>query len=477
MSSIAYCRASTLFILPLLLFLAAQTARANVEEFPRGIIIEKVICQADSSQSYALYLPSNYTPGKKWPVIYAFDPSAEGRTPVELYREAAEKYGYVVAGSHNSQNGMQSEPLKAAISCLISDTRKRFSLDEKRIYTTGFSGGARVATRIASSCNGCVAGVIACGAGFPPDLPPKRNLPFAFYGTIGLEDYNFPELLNLDEKLDSLNAPHRIETFAGAHQWASAQLLTEAVEWMEVQAMRNGRSERKEPLIELLWQREIVRAQSFEAVPKLYEAYKSYAALVADFKGLKDVAAYEKKLQALRETKEVKQAIKDERGQVQKQLETAARIINLGSNLLAEPSQRGEVIKELREEIDGLRKKAQATEDSIERRMARRTLRQVFAQTFEAAMFNYHPNRQYQIAVANLEVATLIAPDHRMVAYEMARAYALSGEKKKAIESLKRAVEKGFNDTAAIERQKDFNVLRTEAEFTSIIKSIGERQK
>jgi hypothetical protein len=57
------------------------------------------------AQSYELYVPSNYTPDRRWPIIYAFDPSAQGSRPLQFMKEAAETYGYLVAGSNNSRNG------------------------------------------------------------------------------------------------------------------------------------------------------------------------------------------------------------------------------------------------------------------------------------------------------------------------------------------------------------------------------------
>ena len=165
----------------LFLLLINQTGFAGAEEFPVGTIIERVTCEADATQTYSLYLPSTYASKSQWPIIYAFDPVARGNLPVKLFRDAAEKYGYIIVGSNNSQNGMQNAPLQAAISAMLKDTRKRFSIDEKRIYTTGFSGGARVATRVASSCTGCVAGVIACGAGFPSDIKPSSRTGFVLY--------------------------------------------------------------------------------------------------------------------------------------------------------------------------------------------------------------------------------------------------------------------------------------------------------
>src|SRR5215212_4510363 len=64
----------------------------------KGKTIEKVVCRSDSQQSYALFVPSKYTHDKRWPIIYCFDPGARGLLPVERFKDAAEKYGYIVVG-------------------------------------------------------------------------------------------------------------------------------------------------------------------------------------------------------------------------------------------------------------------------------------------------------------------------------------------------------------------------------------------
>ncbi|HKQ93218.1 MAG TPA: hypothetical protein VJZ77_21330, partial [Blastocatellia bacterium] len=84
--------------------LAFFSLRARAQELPVGKIIERVVCLKDAGQSYALYLPSNYTTDRRWPVIYAFDPAARGLRPVERFKDAAEKYGYIIVGSNNSRN-------------------------------------------------------------------------------------------------------------------------------------------------------------------------------------------------------------------------------------------------------------------------------------------------------------------------------------------------------------------------------------
>jgi len=115
----------------LLLVTASPGFGSQPEELLRGKVIESVACKADAQQTYALYLPSGYTPAKKWPMLYAFDPAARGKLPVTLFKDAAEEFGYIVVGSNNSQNGMQ---VASIVQTLWADTHARFKIDDQRVY-------------------------------------------------------------------------------------------------------------------------------------------------------------------------------------------------------------------------------------------------------------------------------------------------------------------------------------------------------
>jgi hypothetical protein len=48
----------------LCLLLVALAAAAFAEDLPQGQIVDPVKCAADQSQTYALYLPSQYSPDR-----------------------------------------------------------------------------------------------------------------------------------------------------------------------------------------------------------------------------------------------------------------------------------------------------------------------------------------------------------------------------------------------------------------------------
>jgi dienelactone hydrolase len=305
-----------------LLLLGSTALHVWAEDLPAGRIIDVVKCDADPSQSYALYVPSNYSATRAWNVIFAMDPGARGRMPVAQFQIAAEKYGYLVAGSNNSRNGSWSSSL-VAVQAMAADVGKRFVIDSKRIYTAGMSGGARVAMQVALA-NNQIAGVIASSAGYP-DSEPRKSVPFAIFATAGTEDFNYLELRKLDRVLKS---PHHLAIFEGGHGWLSSDLAVEAIEWMEIQAMKSGRRSKDDTLLEKIFAKRVAQlgAESGDSAALL-----ASEALVSDFEGLKDVSEYATRAAVLRRQKPVLEALKKERSEEQRE----ERVITELATLLA----------------------------------------------------------------------------------------------------------------------------------------------
>ncbi|HEX8183488.1 MAG TPA: tetratricopeptide repeat protein [Blastocatellia bacterium] len=460
----------TLCLLSSLCFIATRPVSASaVEEIAKGSIIEKVACRSDQKLSYALFLPSNYTPAKKWPILYGFDPGARGHMPVERFKTAAEKYGYIIAGSNNSRNGAMDLTV-AAIKAMLDDTHARFSIDDKRIYATGFSGGARVACSLGYMLPGAVAGVIACGGGFPSNISPSRATPFALFGTAGKEDFNLPEMKQLDKTLDELAVPNRLEVFEGGHEWATADLCTEALGWMEIQAMKTGRRAKDERLIDDLLNQEIARAREHESSNKIYEAYIVYDRIAADFKGLKGVLEFEKRASELKDSKEVKLALKQEQDQDRKQAARFKELFALKGSL-RDSDARAIAMADLKRGIESLKKKSEEKEPGADRTVARRVLNQFFVFLSEEAM-SLTQRKSYTEAAQDLAIAAEIAPNNPRLFFNLARLYSLNNDKSRAIEALKKAVKKGFKDATALEGDKDLDLLRNEAGYKRILEEI-----
>jgi len=441
------------------------------EELPRGQLIESVATLRDPSQTYALYLPSNYTPARRWPTVYCFDPLARGAVPVRLFREAAERFGWVVVGSNNSRNGPANVSLTAA-AAMLEDTQARLAVEPGRVYITGFSGGARLANRLQRLCGNCFAGVIAVGAGYPPDLKPSAPVTFALFGFAGRDDYNFPEMKALDAELTRLGARRRFESFDGGHAWPPKELIATAVEWMELEAVRSGKREGGEGFAAGVWERRLGEARRLEADSKAYAAFRAYESLTSDFRGLRDISEAERRLASLGAEKEVKAALKDESEQMRRQERLVSELFELAGKRKADFEVSTQAAADFRQRLDGLRAKAKAEADSGERRVARRVLNQVAAYFYETAGNLRQRRARGSEVVAALEVAAEVAPHSPQIFYELAVAHAENSDRKKALSALRTAFELGFKDAAALEREHALDALRGEAEFKRLVEGL-----
>jgi predicted esterase len=347
------------------LTLALHGSIARAQDLPRGQPIDAVTCTGDPSQSYALYLPSNYSPERAWPLLMGFHPAARGRAIVDTYQAAAETYGYVVIGSNNSRNGPWDVSI-AALRAMTVDVEQRFALDPDRLYLTGHSGGTRVAMQIAIDSK-IVAGVIASSAGYA-DSKPRKSVPFVVFGTAGTEDFNYIELRMLDR---NLTTPHRVAIFEGGHTLPPADVALEAIEWLELQAMKSKRRPRDEALIDqLLEKRQQDVAMSTDDVKTVHLLQN----LTADFDGLRDVAGLAARAAELSQQKDVKKALDRERADDDAEARQLDQFFTLEASLRPDESHLA-TMGRIRDWLSRTARQADAPTDSPERRRARRLLR------------------------------------------------------------------------------------------------------
>ncbi|MCM3905275.1 MAG: hypothetical protein ND866_26565 [Pyrinomonadaceae bacterium] len=445
----------------------ANPGKSAEEKFEHGNVIDRVVSAGDPTKSYALYLPTAYTTTRKFPVIYCFDPAARGAVPVARFKDAAEKYGYIVVGSNNSRNGPQQ--LSEIVRDLWADTHARFSIDDQRVYLAGFSGGARVAISVAFWLKDKVAGVIACGAGFPPDVPPGTPRSFVLLAVAGTEDFNNPEMQTLARKLEGATPPVRLAVFEGGHAWLPLQVAIDAVQWLEIQAMKSGVRDRNPALINELFEHALSQASAAQTGGDRYRAYQRYAAMVQDFSGLHDVAEVEKKANELSATKEIKDALKQEKKMEEEQIFRIQSIQRLiGAYEVS--NEKFESLVALRDALRGQREAAKATEPSVKRTVARRVMGSLFVEFFELGN-TAMSRKEYERAVTYYFLCTEIQPDNARAFYYLARAHALAGSRNKALEALKTAADKGFTGLQELEA-KEFEELQSDKRFKEILELV-----
>lgn len=171
-------------------------------------------------REYKVHVPGSYN--KKVPVPVVIFLHGGGGDMKEAYAEGmdkmADKYGFILAipegtgkkilgktiGSWNCGNWSGSKKLTPISCCgyagdnniddigfiskMIDEIKKKFNVDEKRIYATGISNGGMISYRLACELSGKIAAVAAVAPPFVPEVCNNATKPVSIMHIHGTAD-------------------------------------------------------------------------------------------------------------------------------------------------------------------------------------------------------------------------------------------------------------------------------------------------
>jgi len=448
-------------------FLLAQEPSSSSAATPleQGNILPRVICSAHPEQSYALYLPSKYSPNRNWPLLLSSDPGARGNLPLELQKAAAEKWGFVLASSNNSRNGPGQARLDATQAALI-DVETRVSIDTHRLYLAGFSGGARFSSQIALACK-CSAGVLLDGAGFANDQSIATDQPFPVFSAIGILDFNYSEVIPLQDALDKAGYPHFLRVFHGSHEWGPVEVMEEAIIWFRIQSMKAGREPRDTLFLDTQFVKMKERASSLEQAGDLLAAWREYRQVASTFDTLEEVTPLRARADSLGKEKTVREALKREQSEFAEQARLAGEITSHFDSSKQDADTRFDSDRELDDRVARLRMNAEQEKRPERVRVYQRALDSVFIGAIEQGNAALDA-KNFSYAVRLYDVASKAKPDSDWAWRQLAVAYALGGKKKDALGALHKARDLA-GDQAAFTKwllsEPSLDTLRSSPEF------------
>jgi tetratricopeptide (TPR) repeat protein len=431
-------------------------------------------------------------------MVYAFDPDGQGNVPVERMKDAAERYGFIIVGSNNSRNGswkVESDSAQA----MWDDTHTRFAIDDNRVYFAGFSGGARLASQLARQCK-CAAGVLLNGAGFA-GAPPSPDLVFAVFAAVGVYDFNYPELAELDGKLQQAGFAHVLRHFDGDHEWAPTTVMDEAFAWFQLVAIKQNRASRDSSFIKEQVEAAVTRAQALEQGGQSYEAWRNYRQAVETFAGLADTASLEQAAAALSQQKAVADASKREAQEFQEQRRLTGQIYSglvglrgyaAGHSNSAAPAgqpptntrersalsapaddsvSHSDTFHDTEQQIVDLRQRTSSEKHEDKLRVDRRALTGVFIAADEFGD-EVSTAGDFKLAANYYQLATDAYPDSAGAYKDLASARALAGDRKGALEALRRAKARSKDPQVFSEwvnTAPAFSKLRDDPQFRALL--------
>lgn len=208
-------------------------------------------------------------------------------------------------------------------------------------------------------------------------------------------------------------------------------------------------------------------------------------------KGLRDVTEIENKLNQLRNSREVREAIRDEQQQIKKQRDLEGQLAGLiaateriklqnaetGGTANARPDDVSlDPEGRLHALLGDLNRQMKGEQDTATRRIARRVLEGQYVGLFERGMPLLQNQKRHEEAVPVFALATEVAPERAGGFYYLAWAYSAKGDKKKSLKALQTAVDKGFSDVAGLENNKAFDSLRNDPQYQKIVSALKVRR-
>lgn len=194
---------------------------------------------ADGTREYVVHVPEGFDASNTYPVLLAFHGgfgNAEQFERSSGLSEVADERDFVVVYGQGLSFGRLQAPVWNAGACcgqaqenrrdiddvayvraVVEDVRKRYSIDESRVYGTGMSNGAMLTQRLACEASDLLAGAASvAGTIAISDCDPERPIPIlVIHGT---DDENVPYAGGTGS--EAFNRTSYISVEQEFHDWA-----------------------------------------------------------------------------------------------------------------------------------------------------------------------------------------------------------------------------------------------------------------
>ncbi len=453
--------------------------RGVAAQLPTGLT-PSVESRFDPTQRYGVYVPTSYQPGVPHPLVLVLDMRGRAMIPLERMVHGAEELGYIVMSSYDTRSDEDAEPNERAVRAMIEDAQDFFTIDPRRLYFAGISGTARESWLFAEDYRDYTAGILGFGATLPSRvqiavLAAEGPVNFAYFGGAGDIDYNYEELRALDWRLDDYEIPHFVQFYPGPHEWPADTVLAHALEWMEVRAVRDGRSRRSPADLEVLRDRRIRIARALEAAGDVEDAWRTYQDVVVEFDGLVETEAARLAMARLAAGPELERANRRLRAEVEARWAFHDRMAEWIERVetTLRPQDVAAGVSEL--QLRRLQAVSRDASDTHAARAAQRKLEDVFVHASFYQPRKYMPARRYEVSRAFFEIALMIKPGDATSCLGLARTSAQRKRLSEALEALSCVARAGALTLDVLDQDPLLDPLRADPRFAALRAEVSGR--
>ncbi|MBC2839888.1 alpha/beta hydrolase [Robiginitalea sp. SC105] len=254
-----------IFFFPVLALLFAFQAHAQVIHLKKGLINENLPLSDSIGRDLSFYLPKDFDPGRKWPVLFVCDFTGDATRALRFFLGAAEANGYIVATTTSLVDSTQltGGVLKFAKSLDFLGTI--LPLDMDRLYAAGIGDGGQFAGLMPNMVK-AISGVLSVATG-PPNMDlVSSRAPYHYVALLSRSNFYYQNMRWARELFNNKKLVNHIFYYNGNGGLPDETLLDLSIATLTIQAMKSAKIPRDTLLIErtrkafldhsdLLWRR------------------------------------------------------------------------------------------------------------------------------------------------------------------------------------------------------------------------------
>lgn len=256
-----------------LLFLAVvclQSAFSQQLVLKKGIILDNLQVQDSLPDRFSLYLPTQFSTTKHWPLLVIFDLQGKEKQALSMFVQAAEQEGYILAAPQVFDSiSLSNNILKAGRT--IQKVLELLPIQKSRIFTAGADSGARFANLVPIFIKD-VSGVISIGAPISNADLLNVKRPFHFVGIVDKKNYNYAPMLATEKVLDRFRFPNQILIYEEGKDWPPLPYLKKSLQLFSLSSMARGAATKDTAYIEAAYQEDLIKVNRLKNSGKLMKA-------------------------------------------------------------------------------------------------------------------------------------------------------------------------------------------------------------
>ncbi|BAO74288.1 hypothetical protein [Winogradskyella sp. PG-2] len=355
--------------------------------------------------------------------------------------------------SNNSKNGSLEnfEITNRLFIKIFSD----FNIDANRIYTSGFSGGARLAFAITVVTNK-IQGVIACGAGFSASATNlSTDHSFSYAGIIGDEDMNLIEMNSMRVYLSQFNISNSLFTYEMNHKWPSQEQILSAFDWLQLEAYRKGIIPLNNDAIKTSYQNYYNKAIQIENDNKLLYAEEEYKRIIKSFETYYQIDSISNRLSDLSKNK----VLIGKKKQLESIYKEETNLSNVFAKRFANDlTKKNKNLKWWTSRVNKLTKE-EAKSTILKKKMIRCLLFKVYALAIESAKYGSASNDKDK-SIFCYDICMLLYPDYSFLYFEQIENYIDKNDINSALNYVEKLLNSGYKNKSKILNYKAFEILK-----------------